>query len=434
MSERIEMDLRRENLKGGMKKVKSFTLIELLLTIVIGTSGFCQEKQTIAVLDFESYGINEFEAQSLTNRTRTLLVRSGKYQVVERGKMNEILNEQGFQQSGCTTEECIVEVGQLLGVRYMVGGSIGLVGSTFTIDMRIIDIQTGKIFKSASYDIEGKIDDVLKTGLQEVLDKLTGTKQGIIETGSIAISFIPADAVLYIEKVPKGKSPVRISDLPAGRELLIEIQHPEFEPIAERITLSAGINSPLQYTLRRLHGKLSVDGVPTVASIKLGDTDIGKSPLLDFQYPIGTYNLIITKPEFKKYIKEVDLIVDTPANIVYNLEPVSKSKALIYSAVLPGAGQFYQRHAPKGVLLMAAALGSGWMIIDAQNQYTDQKTNWMAKRDIYNSNIDQPDLWSIQKAAATDAYNQMIDTQKTRNLYIGALGVVWSVNLIDIIF
>ena len=167
-----------------------------MILCLLSLSLFSQEKQTIAVLDFEAFGINEFEVQSLTNRTRTLLVRSGQYQVVERGKMNEILNEQGFQQSGCTTEECIVEVGQLLGVKYMLGGSIGRVGETFTIDMRMIDIQTGKIFKSASYDVEGKIDDVLKTGLQDALDKLLGTKRGKVETASVTITFEPADAVL----------------------------------------------------------------------------------------------------------------------------------------------------------------------------------------------------------------------------------------------
>ena len=36
--------------------------------------------------------------------------------VIEREMMEEIIKEQGFQQSGCSTDECMVEVGKLIGV------------------------------------------------------------------------------------------------------------------------------------------------------------------------------------------------------------------------------------------------------------------------------------------------------------------------------
>lgn len=405
-----------------------------MMLCLLSLSLFSQEKQTIAVLDFEAFGINEFEVQSLTNRTRTLLVRSGQYQVVERGKMNEILNEQGFQQSGCTTEECIVEVGQLLGVKYMLGGSIGRVGETFTIDMRMIDIQTGKIFKSASYDVEGKIDDVLKTGLPDALDKLLGTKRGKVETASVTITFEPADAVLFIEEVPKGGSPVILKGLTVGQKLYIQIKHPDYEAAEDFITLKAGVNPAMHFTLNRLQGQLSVSGKPGEAKIKLSGLDIGQSPLVDFQYPVGDYNLVISKPEYQKYFRDIRIDNDNPLNIDYQLEPLSKSKALVFSAIFPGAGQLYQRHSARGLLLMASALGAGWMIMDTHSQFLDDKDDWMTKRDLYNNNIDQPELWVSQKEAATNAFNVMKDTQKKQYLYIGALGLVWSINVLDIIF
>ena len=55
--------------------------------------------------------------------------------------MGEVLKEQGFQQSCCTSNECVVEVGQLLGVQQMISGSIGKVGDIFTVSVRIIDIK-----------------------------------------------------------------------------------------------------------------------------------------------------------------------------------------------------------------------------------------------------------------------------------------------------
>ena len=43
--------------------------------------------------------------------------------------MEDILKEQGFQQTGCTSDECVVEVGKIIGVQQMVGGSISKVGN-----------------------------------------------------------------------------------------------------------------------------------------------------------------------------------------------------------------------------------------------------------------------------------------------------------------
>ena len=37
--------------------------------------------------------------------------------------MDEVINEQGLQQSGCVSNECAIEIGQLVGVEKIIGGS-----------------------------------------------------------------------------------------------------------------------------------------------------------------------------------------------------------------------------------------------------------------------------------------------------------------------
>jgi len=75
--------------------------------------------------------------------------------------MDEILTEQGFQQSGCTTTECAVEVGKMLNVQKMVSGTIGKLGRTWTMDIALIDVETSHIEKSFFQDYKGEIDDYL---------------------------------------------------------------------------------------------------------------------------------------------------------------------------------------------------------------------------------------------------------------------------------
>ncbi|MFQ6616214.1 MAG: CsgG/HfaB family protein [Fidelibacterota bacterium] len=116
---------------------------------------------TVAVLDMEGRGISALEAQTLTDRMRSELVNTGAVTVVERGQMQEVLEEQGFQQTGCTSAECAVEVGKLLGVSEMVTGSIGKIGQSYTIDVRMFSVETGAISKSVNRTYKGEVDGLI---------------------------------------------------------------------------------------------------------------------------------------------------------------------------------------------------------------------------------------------------------------------------------
>jgi len=131
---------------------------------------------TIAVLEFEGKGVSQSETSTLTDRLRDEILKKGVYNVLERGLMDDVLKEQGFQQSGCVTSECAVEVGNMLGVQQMIGGSIGKVGNMYTVSARIIDVGTGEVLKSANYDLIGGIEELLMNGMNQVASELSGIR------------------------------------------------------------------------------------------------------------------------------------------------------------------------------------------------------------------------------------------------------------------
>ena len=133
----------------------------ILLSVISLTRSLLASEGSMAVLDLDARGISVVEAASLTDRLRSELVKTGMVTIVERAAMEQILREQDFQLAGCTSDECAVEVGQLLGVTQMLAGSIGRVGSTYSIDLRLVDVETGKIVKSVTHDYRGVIDDLL---------------------------------------------------------------------------------------------------------------------------------------------------------------------------------------------------------------------------------------------------------------------------------
>ncbi len=150
-----------------------------LLLIALLTPGISllAQKTTIAVLDFEGRGISQTEVAALSDRLRNELFRLEVFQVVERGMMETILTEQDFQMTGCISNECLVEVGQLLGAQMMVGGSISKVGDMYTASARIVNVETSQVVMVADYDLEGKINDMLTIGMQALAARLASDEK-----------------------------------------------------------------------------------------------------------------------------------------------------------------------------------------------------------------------------------------------------------------
>ena len=136
-------------------------VIPLLVLFACSLFAGQDSKLNIAVLDLDPTGVAKSDAQFLSDRLRTELFETGRFQIVERDKMNEILTEQGFQQSGCTSLACAVEIGQLLNVQVMVAGNIGKIEDLYSLSIRMIDVGSGVIIRTATKDYEGRLSEVL---------------------------------------------------------------------------------------------------------------------------------------------------------------------------------------------------------------------------------------------------------------------------------
>ncbi len=135
---------------------------------------FAQEKKlNIAISDLSGQGIEQSSTAIISDRLRTELFKQGGFTVLERNAMQDILKEQGFQQSGCTSDACAVEIGQLLGVSYIVIGTVGKLGHLFTIDVRMIEVSTAKIIYSENVDCDCPIEKVLTSSVVSIAKKIS---------------------------------------------------------------------------------------------------------------------------------------------------------------------------------------------------------------------------------------------------------------------
>lgn len=181
----------------------------LLLLSLAG--GLPDSLPTAAVVSFEALGATPQDAEILTERFRTELAARNAFRLVERDRMDEILREQGLQKSGCTSTECAVQTGRLLGVRSTITGSISHLGTTWSVSAREIDVETGEILRTGVVDQQGEVDALLTSGMGRLADRLLGRSEKLIASPFIQglrQAFAPNPAATPPDTLPDPVAPM----------------------------------------------------------------------------------------------------------------------------------------------------------------------------------------------------------------------------------
>ncbi|MFH1213593.1 MAG: PEGA domain-containing protein [Candidatus Neomarinimicrobiota bacterium] len=302
------------------------TLVIIVLFSVLPL--YAQPKTTLAVLDLDAKGLAKNEVEILTDRLRSNTVNLGIYDIVERQKMQEILDEQQFQLSGCTSDACAVQVGQLLGVQKMITGSVGAFGKVFTVELRLLDVESGKIERSANYDFQGELELLLMEGMNNALLKLLGlldmptsTSVSIYnKTGVLVLNSIPESAEILIDGKSSGTTPSKIEGVPAGLRTVV-LRKADFQPFTTFINILADKENPLSVTLKSQYARVQITVNEPQAEIYLNNSLLGKGNWSEAKVNPGNYILDVKHWRYLPYKETIRLNPDDSFQKTVNLEP-----------------------------------------------------------------------------------------------------------------
>jgi|GEM_PF-4999161 len=113
-----------------------------------------EEKANVAVLDFSAKNVSKDDADILADFFRSELIKTGKFNVLDRNRIQKIADEQHFQTSGMTDIKNVVTIGKLLNARYVFVGAYSKLDTLFMLNIEMVNIQTGKIEKSENKSAE----------------------------------------------------------------------------------------------------------------------------------------------------------------------------------------------------------------------------------------------------------------------------------------
>jgi len=111
-----------------MKKSIVTAICLAVLTVAVAAPVAFAQKPRIAVLEIKNKADNQYwwhgGGEAAQDVFITELVKSQKFSVVERERLNAIMQEKGLVLSGDVSASSAMQIGQLLGVEYLLAGAV----------------------------------------------------------------------------------------------------------------------------------------------------------------------------------------------------------------------------------------------------------------------------------------------------------------------
>jgi len=297
--------VRRDTAKALDEEEFMRAVIAALLVLVVSHAvAQTDTRVALGVLDLDSGTIPEAELRVLSDRLRVELFNTGQFRIIERERIDAVLREQGFQLSGCTATSCVVEIGELVGVRKMVAGSVGKVGDVYSLTLRIIDVESGAIERTAVQDCRCSLQTLLTSTIALAAAELAGVAPTVTQTlergegyGVLYVNSIPPGAVIYLNgTLRRERTPATIDRLPAGEHIVRAVLDSLVGEQRVRVTRDAVTKTTL--SLQPGTGSLFITSEPPEASVTLDGRPAGTTPLLLPQVTVGARTVVFSHADF----------------------------------------------------------------------------------------------------------------------------------------
>ncbi len=136
----------------------------------------------------------------------------------------------------------------------------------------------------------------------------------------------------------------------------IRITAPGYHDFEDDLSIKAG-SRRFEYRLERLPAQLSVTSEPSGARIRLGETELGTTPLSDAPAAAGTWSLYAELPLYRSVEKEIEIEgLDLPQQLHIELDP---DFARVSLSTIPSGAEVLVDREVRGITPLELDLASG---------------------------------------------------------------------------
>ncbi len=360
---------------------------------------------SLAVLPVEPLGVDKGTATVVTESIKENISSKGIFELVERERLDLLLKEQELQLSDVTAEDNAVKVGNLLNVRKILFGTIGLYSSSYLkyfLSLRLVDVERGTIDAVANVGIRS--EDDLESGVKKAVEKLVSSmsftgeveriKGGIVYTSfgsamgakpGVNLSVyrvIPIKdklgKVFMNDKVPVANVVVEAVTKTGSRCRVVEsVGKLEIGLVVEKGKAKLGKTSVQK-------SSISVKTIPENAKVFLNSQFLGITPLEVTNLKPDVYKIEIRAAGYKVYSgkltltggrhlvikKELEPVLEIEDMLLLGKVPKRKSDPIktVTLALIPGLGESYVGYSVTGVAVPFAIFANASLAVIYNNE------------------------------------------------------------------
>ena len=132
------------------------------------------ERMNIAVFPFENKGASRDLGEIILDKMITVLYNQGRFEIMERDKLNRVLEEQTLGQAGVLDATSAAQIGKGIGVDAIIIGSVAASTSgALSIDARVIDTESAAIIVAQDIYTGSSDAQSVKNAVENLARKIT---------------------------------------------------------------------------------------------------------------------------------------------------------------------------------------------------------------------------------------------------------------------
>ncbi len=161
-----------------MKKLIFFAVMVAISTFVHA------QLPRLAVVSFDATN-SELPTGELTELLRIEISKHGKYELVDRYEIQEMLKSEETSAATCFSKTCLMKAGKTLGVDYLVSGTADKLGDALFLRIRLLNLKAGTVDKEIVKEFIN-IPEKINTIISIVVNDMVGVENDAVIVNSLS--------------------------------------------------------------------------------------------------------------------------------------------------------------------------------------------------------------------------------------------------------
>ena len=208
----------------------------------------------IAIMDFQASGVDANLSRNISDVVAAELKQFKQLQIIGRQEIAAMLKfEETRQGMGCEDDRCFVEIGNALGVGFLVVGNIGLVADTYILGIKVINMRKTEIIGREQEQFKGPAEELLPAARFAVRRLFGVPYEG---EGLLKLTVSEEEAKVNMGETELGLYPkLKIPEVLQAGKYRITVEKEDFYPISRDIYVEPARQTQAQFVMEELPPK-----------------------------------------------------------------------------------------------------------------------------------------------------------------------------------